>query len=325
MRLPDQPFLSLEHLQFIIRRPDMIDLAILRMGFDQRLPRLADQGPVDRTREDHGVVTAEICVRLFARDDQEVTIGMAAADIEICILFLETQRSRIARVAITVEIGHHRDIDAESPECRNPRWLEIQASGVQRLFMEVGVEMTDRHLETGERFVPVVVSELHYPFLCGRGTLRAEIIVNCHALPGSGWRIIERKISHREAARLPRSPLPHFIRITEWPVHLLAVGLTNTNRERAIVIFAVPHVAQVKLDFAAEEEFVRWREDRDGAASRFDYGKAIARPQCHRVCIGRPAELIFLPATRNVAPDHTLRYLRAESFESGAIVVSHRR
>src|SRR5262249_44777837 len=151
------------------------------------------------------------------------------ADVEVGFHLLETQRSRILRVAIAVKIGHHRDVDAERPEGGNPRRLKIEASGVQRLFVEVRVEMTDGHLEAGQRLVLVVVSELHYSFLCGRTWLRAEIVVNGHALPCPGWRVVKRKVPHGEAARLPGSPLPYFIRIAEWPVHLLAVCLADAH------------------------------------------------------------------------------------------------
>src|SRR5215475_2641091 len=241
------------------------------MVFNQRLPWLTDEGPKDWTREDNRIVSAEVGVRLLAGHDQEVAIGMTVADVEVSFLLLETQRSWITRVAIAVEIGHHCDVDAERPEGRNPRRLEIEASGVQRLLVEVRVEMTDGYLEAGQRLVPVVVSELHHRFLCGRTWHWAEIVVNGHALPGPGWRVVERKVPQREAARLPRPPLPYFIRETEGPVHLLLVGLADAHRERAGVVFAVPHVAQVQLDFAAEEEFVRRREDRDRATGRLDY------------------------------------------------------
>src|SRR5262249_30143561 len=209
----------------------MIDLAILGMVFDQLLLGLTNMSPVDGTREDRRVVSTEVSVRLFAGHDQEVAIGVAAADVEVGFHLLETQRSRILRVAIAVEIGHHRDVDAERPEGGNPRRLKIEASGVQRLFVEVCVEMTDSHLEAGQWLVLVVVSELHYRFLCGRTWLRAEIVVNSHALPGPGWSIVKRKVSQGEAARLSRSPLPHFIRAAEGPVHLLAVGLADAHRE----------------------------------------------------------------------------------------------
>src|SRR5215475_7272384 len=223
------------------------------MVFNQRLPWLTDEGPKDWTREDNRIVSAEVGVRLLAGHDQEVAIGMTVADVEVSFLLLETQRSWIARVAIAVEIGHHCDVDAE------------------RLLVEVRVEMTDGYLEAGQRLVPVVVSELHHRLLCGRAWPRAEIVVNGHVLPGPGWRVVERKVPQREAARLPRPPLPYFIRETEGPVHLLLVGLADAHRERAGVVFAVPHVAQVQLDFAAEEEFVRRREDRDRATGRLDY------------------------------------------------------
>src|SRR6266498_563539 len=139
------------------------------MVFDQRFLRLADESPVDGTREDRRVMPAEVGVRLLT--------------------------------------GHHRDVDTERPEGGNPRRLEIEASGVQRLLVEVRMEMTDGHLEAGQRFVLVVVSKPHYRFLCGRTRLQAQIVVNGHALPGPGRRVVERKVSRREAARLPRSPL----------------------------------------------------------------------------------------------------------------------
>src|SRR5215813_1349765 len=201
------------------------------MVFDQRLLGLTDVSPEDRAREYHRVMPAEVSVRLLARNDQEVAIGVAAADVEVGFHLLETQRSRILRVTIAMEIGHHRDVDAERPESGNPCRLKIEASGVQRLFVEVCVEMTDSHLEAGQRLVLVVVSELHYRFLCGRTWLRAEIVVNGHALPGPGWRIVKREVSLGEAARLSRSPLPHFVRAAEGPVHLLAVGLADAHRE----------------------------------------------------------------------------------------------
>src|SRR5262245_54804543 len=84
--LPDQPFFSLEHLQFISRRPYVVDLAVLGIVFDHGLPGLTDGGPVDRTREDCRVVPAEIGVRLLTRDDQKVAIGMPAGGSEVGFL-----------------------------------------------------------------------------------------------------------------------------------------------------------------------------------------------------------------------------------------------
>jgi hypothetical protein len=75
---------------------------------------------------------------------------VAAAGVEVGLLLFEPQRPRIFRVTITVEVGHHRDIDSERPKGGNPRRLGIDASGVQHLFVEVRVEVADRHLKAGD-------------------------------------------------------------------------------------------------------------------------------------------------------------------------------
>src|SRR5206468_8862113 len=114
-----------------------------------------------------------------------------------------------------------RDVDSERSKCGNPRRLEIDASRVQHLLVEMCVEVTDSHLEAGYHLVPVVVSELHHGLLCGRTGIRTEIVVDCHALPGPRGSVVERIVPHCEAARLARPALPDVIREAERPVHLL--------------------------------------------------------------------------------------------------------
>ena len=85
------------------------------MVLDERLVLAPDEGPVHRLREQDVVVTAEVDVRLLARQDQEVGVRVAAAPLEVGRQLLQPERAGVVRVAVAVEVEDVGDVDPQSP------------------------------------------------------------------------------------------------------------------------------------------------------------------------------------------------------------------
>ncbi|PYV07196.1 MAG: hypothetical protein DMG07_29340, partial [Acidobacteria bacterium] len=184
MRLPDEPAFATHHFQFVGGGADVVDLAVVGMVFLERLSGAADLRPVDGPREDRGVMAAEPGVGLLAGHDQEITVGVAAAGVEVGLLLPEPGGAGVLGVTVPMEVRHHGDVDAEGAKGRDPRRLEVERAGVGDSLVEVGVEVADGDLVTRERLVAVVVGEGKHGFLSGGRRLGAEVVVDGHALPG---------------------------------------------------------------------------------------------------------------------------------------------
>src|SRR5581483_11556581 len=89
--------------------------------------------------------------------------------------------------------------------------------------------------------------------------------------------------------------------------------------KRAVIVFAVVHVAKVDLVLAGEEEFVRRRKDGKRAMASFENLKPIARTQIYIVLIGCAAKRILLPGTRSIAPHQLRRVADMETVEPGFV------
>ena len=90
-------------------------------------------------------------------------------------------------------------------------------------------------------FEHVAVGERQHRLASRFARVGARVEVDAHLLPRARRRVEEREVLH-------------ILRV------LLAVRLTNADAESAGRVFAVPHVPEVRVHFAREEERVRRRE-----------------------------------------------------------------
>src|SRR5262249_23092868 len=104
MGLPDERALALSHVVKLRGAAGVVDGAVLRVLLQEGLPFAANVGPVDRLRKQDVVMAAEIFVGLFARQNQKIPVGMAAAGFVICFEILEAKRAGISGMALAVEI-----------------------------------------------------------------------------------------------------------------------------------------------------------------------------------------------------------------------------
>ena len=163
------------------------------------------------------------------------------------------------------------------------------------------MEVAGDGFEAGHRLVGVVVGVGHHLLLRGVVAARAQVVVDRHALHGSGRRVVERVVVDLRA-RYPHAAVPHFVGDAPRRISLAALRLHDAQRERRVVVFAVIDVAQVDFVFAREEELVRRRENGERAGARVENLQPVARPEVDRLLVHVAAELVLLPDLRVVAP-----------------------
>src|ERR1035437_1983348 len=129
--------------------------------------------------------------------------------------------------------------------------------------------------------------------------VRAQIEIDGHALHGSGWRIVERKIS-QFAARLADAAGPQSVGYSIRLVALFPIRLPYADRECVFAVLPVIHIAEIGFDFARKEKLVGGRQEPQGAAIRLQNAQAVSRTQAYRFLIHRSAKGILLPRPRRV-------------------------
>ena len=142
-----------------------------------------------------------------------------------------------------MKVRHHGDIDAQAAERRQPCRTPVERPGIEQLLGEVRVEVADRHLVAGQRFVAVVVRERQHAPLRFAPAVGAEVEVDCHPLPRAGRGVVHREVAFGEAPRLVDAPQPQVVGEPVWAEHLFVVPVAHADRERLVIILAIPDVA----------------------------------------------------------------------------------
>ena len=135
--LPDQPAFFFQHRQFICGTTGMIDLAVARQVLHGRLFSLGifRVRVEQRPRKQKHIVSAEIAVRLFSRDQQEVAVGESLASLKIDFLLIEPDLAGVIRMPVSVEVGEDGQVDTEVAKHRQPSRLLIDSSHVGELLV----------------------------------------------------------------------------------------------------------------------------------------------------------------------------------------------
>src|SRR5689334_7215664 len=113
MRLPYEGVFTLHDFKNVRRITRMIDRAVLRMLFNQRLILGSDMRPVNRFGKEDVVVPAQMSVGFFSRQNQEVLVRMPQASQEVMVQFWQKKRPGIVGMAVAVEVENVGDVDAQ--------------------------------------------------------------------------------------------------------------------------------------------------------------------------------------------------------------------
>jgi hypothetical protein len=182
--------------------------------------------------------------------------------------------------------------------------------------------MTHHDFEAGHGLVAVLVGESQHGLLGGVAIPGIQVIIDRHALPGSGRRIIEREIVNI-VTRLTRAPLPLLVGYPKRLIRFFAVRLPDSHCESAVAGLAVVHESQVRFNFPREEEFVRWREEAQRSAFRLHDAEAVAGFQRHGVLVDVASEAVLLPGAGGIAPDDARVIPGGKTLQSGQVFVGH--
>ena len=224
---------------------------------------------------------------------------------------------------LAVKIREDRDVDAEPAEHLKPARLHIQRSGVGELLVEVHMKMAHQHLVAGHLLVAVVMSECHDGLLRVAAILRAEVEIHGHALPRSRWRVVERKIVD-VVPGFVRSAVPHFVRNTVGTIRLFAVRLAHTDGERGFAVLAIVDIAEIRFNFAREEELVRRRQKGQRAARCFHDRQPVSSLHCDKFAVDAAPKSVLLPFAGHIAPDNASVSADRQALEARDIFISDR-
>src|SRR5262245_28853206 len=136
---------------------------------------------------------------------------------------------------------------------------------------EVEVEVIDEGLVPGNRLERIAVCERERGLTRRFARLRTGVEVHAHLLDGSRRRVVEGEVLY--VSRL-----------------LFALGHADADAERALGVLPIPHVAEVRVLLAREEEGVRRREGRERAATGLDDDQSVLRLHTRERRVDRAAE-----------------------------------
>ena len=105
---------------------------------------------INRVRSQHPPVAAQECVRLFARDEQQIAIGNPGGAFEIDLLLHEPLGSGISRIGIVMEIAEVHDVDPQGVEHIHPWRPVIESRAVSEQLVEVQMEVAGQHFVAGQ-------------------------------------------------------------------------------------------------------------------------------------------------------------------------------
>src|SRR5580704_13548438 len=139
-------------------------------------------------------VATEVGVGFFGRDDEKVFIGEPLRALEVDLLLLEAERAGIVNVGVVVEVAEIDDVDAYAAEDRHPTGVIVEGLAIAEHLVEVHVKVSGDDLEAGYGFEDIVVGVGEYGLLGETIAVGAEVVVDGHALHGSGRRVVERVV-----------------------------------------------------------------------------------------------------------------------------------
>src|SRR5689334_11925803 len=128
----------------------MIDGSVIGTFLSETCARRTPVRPIHRLGKQQVVMAAKIDVGFFARQEEEVAIGMAAACLVVVAQILESQAPVIFRMAVAMEVVEHDYIHTEIANGGYPWRLHVKAAGVHELLGEGRMEVRGHHLITGE-------------------------------------------------------------------------------------------------------------------------------------------------------------------------------
>ena len=299
--IPVRP-LGVHHRLHVGSAARVIDLAVARHVFDERLPRPAHFRPVHVLRPDDVVVATKKGARLFPRHDEEILVGRAPRGLEVVLLIGETQRTGIVCVQLEMEVAQADDVQAQRLHRREILKRRVERSRSPLAPGEVEMEVIDERLVPSERLEGIAVREGQHALARRLTRVRAHVEIHAHLLLGSGRRVVQREILH--VLRI-FFPLRH----------------ADAEGESPLGVLAVPHVAEVRVLLAREEERMRRRKHCERAAVRFGDHEAVLRLHARERRIDHAAELVHLKMAAGVAPCDPRREVGREALQSCVVLI----
>ena len=164
------------------------------------------------------------------------------------------------------------------------------------------MEVVDERLVPRDWFERIAVREREHRLTRRLAGIRARVEIDAHLLHGSGRRVVQREILH-------------VLRI------LFALRHADSDGEPPFRIFPVPHVAQIRVLLASEEERVRRRERGQRAAVGLGHDEPILRLHARERLVNDTAELVSLRMAAGVAPGDARREVGRESLQARVVLV----
>ena len=296
---PDQCVFPLHQLEHISGTPGVINLPVPWMIRDERLILASNKRPIDGLGEQDVVMSTQVSVGFLTGQDEEVTVRVAAARLEVVLQFLRSEWTGILRMTIAVEVEDMGDVDAHRTHQGYPRRGRVEAPGVHQLLRERRVEVRDHRLVAGQRLEPIAVRERHDRIATGSPVVWAHVEVDRHPLQGAGRGVVEGE---------------HLLD-PDRVVALGALPLADSQREGLVVVLAGPDVAEIHLQLACEEELVRRREECDRAVLALGDSKPVPCSQDDRLPSLAARDLACLWMTTDIMPEHPREQVRREAFQ----------
>ena len=166
------------------------------------------------------------------------------------------------------------------------------------------MEMVHERLVARQRLELVAVREPEHRLARALGRIRTGVEIHAHVLHGARW-----GVEQGEVVRVLRS--------------LLRVGLADADAEGRRRVLPVPHVAEIGVDLAREEERMRRCKGTERCALSFGHEQPILRLDRRAGVLNHAAELVVLRLPARVTPCDSRRQAGRESLQARVIFVGN--